>query len=373
MAEEADAFHSCVDKLRKAFREYDQTVDIVSCWESFLKYSFPDSLVHFDRYPEDPDTGLTPDFTANFGDYGIVGEVKRTFPQSEEGLETEMEQVLKYDQPLAFRRGPDDKRNVPSNQDTLLLLFDPGAAFQITDRITSYLKEDGPELEGNLNVVDASYDSTSVKSRYVFRLIPGQGAAFQDGCLPAEKSLQTRLIDERNAVEVYPKHFVEIKAREVLCNDEPPPLYMAVHLWTHVFYELLTEEQKEIWRLQNPQKTMEIEVTPESLTETLNKDFLEAEAVRTTWTRSALEFLSSAGLATKNEESYSVEYRYITQLYGHRQHHQEGKDELKVQKECGRALADFYCKENLGVGDDAIPGPDGEQKGYQQKLGELKE
>lgn len=368
MPEEAEAFHSCVDELRKAFREYDQTVDIVSCWQSFINYSFGDDA-YFDRYPEDPDTGLTPDFTINFGSYGIIGEIKRTFPQSKKGLETEIEQLVKYDQTLSLRQS-ETQFGTPESQDMLLLLFDPGAAYQITDRIVSYVEENGVDLDGALNVVDASYDSSSVKSRYVFRIVPGQDASFQDETLPREKSLEKILVNDREAIEVYPKHFVETKAKEVLCNDEPPPLYMAVHLWTRIFYDLLTEEQRETWRLQNPQKTMEVDVTPEDLADRLNDWYLEGDAVRVSWVRSALEFLSAAGLAREDGSDYVVEYRYLTQLYGHRQHHQKGKDELKVQKECGRALADFYCREHLGVGEDAVPGGDG-PKGIQQKLGEL--
>jgi len=49
MSDEREAFHSCVHDLREDFRVHDQTVDIVSCWQSFLQHSFPDSLAYFDR------------------------------------------------------------------------------------------------------------------------------------------------------------------------------------------------------------------------------------------------------------------------------------------------------------------------------------
>lgn len=353
MTDNRGAFHSCVTDLRETFRVYDQTVDIVSCWQSFLEYSYPDSLLYFDRFPEDPDTGLTPDFTAHFEDYGLIGEVKRTFPQSQVAFENEMEQLIKYDQTLGLQRDESGNINKPDKQDIFLIVFDPSAAYQISKRIQSYLSERGNPLQGNLILLDSVYDSSSVKSRYIFRVIPDQDAQLQDTSLPDDKRLQTILIEEQEGILVYPKHFVEIKAKEALCNDQPPPLYMAVFLWTKVFYHLLTPEQQEIWRLENPQKTLEIDIDPEELTEILNQNYLREGAVRVRWVRSALEFLASAGLAEETTDGYEVGYRYLTQLQGHRQYIQEGRDELKVQKECGRALADAYCRENLTVGKDA--------------------
>lgn len=369
MSDDRDAFHSCVDDLREDFRVHDQTVDIVSCWQSFLQHSYPDSLEYFDRFPEDPDTGLTPDFTAHFGEYGLIGEIKRTFPKNKKAFKKEMDQLIKYDQELKLQRNEGGELDTPEEQDILLILFDPSAAFQISKRVQNYLSEGEPPLEGSLVIIDSFYESSSVKSRYVFRAIPGQEMDFQDEALPGGKRLQTKLIDDQESISVYPKHFVDIKAREVLCNDQPPPLYMAVFLWTRVFYDLLSHEQRETWRLENPQKTLEIEVSPEELTARLNQEYLREGAARLQWVRKALEFLESSGLAEEHSSGYTVEYRYLTQLYGHKKHHQEGKDELMVQKECSRALADFYCKEHLSVGEDAKAEGDADTT-YQQKLGE---
>lgn len=369
MSDEREAFHSCIDNLREAFRVHDQTVDIVSCWQSFLQHSFPEALQYFDRFPEDPETELTPDFTAHFGDYGLIGEIKRTFPKDQTAFEKEMEQLISYDQQMELQCDDQGNRDTPETQDILLVLFDPSAAFEIAKRVQDYLSERDEALTGNLVIIDSFYEDSSVKSRYVFRAIPGQPMGFRDESLPEEKRLQTKVVEEQKSISVYPKHFVDIKAREVLCNDQPPPLYMAVFLWTRVFYDLLSDDQKEIWRLENPQKTLEIEISPEDLTDKLNEDYLREGAARLQWVRKALAFLESAGLATETSSGYTIQYRYLTQLYGHKKHHQEGKEELKIQKECSRLLADYYCKEHLSVGEDAMAERDAATT-YQQKLGE---
>jgi len=235
--------------------------------------------------------------------------------------------------------------------------------------VQDYLSNHEPALDGNLVIIDSFYEDSSVKSRYVFRAIPGQDMGFRDENLPEEKRLQAKLVEEQESISVYPKHFVDIKAREVLCNDQPPPLYMAVFLWTRVFYDLLSEDQKEIWRLENPQKTLEIQISPDELTEKLNREYLREGAARLQWVRNALAFLESSGLAEETSSGFTIHYRYLTQLYGHKKHHQEGKDELKIQKECSRALSDFYCKEHLSVGEDAKAKGETDTT-YQQKLGE---
>ena len=103
MPGEAERIRRCQEELMKAFRVYDQTVDVVSCLqcisEEWLKVQY------FDRYPEMPtekaNHRLTPDFTILFNDgYGIIVDVKRTFPNDEIAFKKELKDLKEYDRKL---------------------------------------------------------------------------------------------------------------------------------------------------------------------------------------------------------------------------------------------------------------------------------
>lgn len=354
MPDEAEAFRQCFEGLIKEFGNYDKTVDVVACWQSILSHGYADQLTYFDRFPEDPSSGLTPDFTALFGDYGIVFEIKRTFPQEEKAFENEVKQLLRYDDgSFTFRTGPGTQRAAPKTKDIVLILHSPSASFEIAARIEKLLADGKVKFQNSLIILETIYESADAISRYLFRKIPSQNRPFRDHALPPEKRFETILETNHKTLHSYPKHFVPWKAKYVFCNDEPPPLYMAVFLWTKVFYDLLGEGERENWRRGSPSKSFPIRIGASALT-TKVQNLLGDALIRRGWINKALDFMVASGLGSKvDAETYEVHYRNLTQMVGQRKF--AGTDEPHAQevKEYGALLADYHCKAILEHGKQA--------------------
>lgn len=103
MSTSPDSLSACIDNIYKTFLTYDTAVDIVSCFESFFINSYRNELIYFDRFPTIPPKRLTPDFTVLFDNYGLIFELKKTFPREEKAFEKELNQLLKYDSNLEFK------------------------------------------------------------------------------------------------------------------------------------------------------------------------------------------------------------------------------------------------------------------------------
>lgn len=367
MPEAADAFRDCVDSLLKEFGNYDRTVDVVACWQSILSYGYADHLTYFDRFPDDPKSGLTPDFTALFGDYGIIFEIKRTLPIEDVAFEKEMAQLLRYDSnDFTFRNGPGTERVLPKRKDIVLLLHSPSASFQIAARIEDLIKNGKIKFQNSLVILEALFESGDAISRYIFRKIPSQNRPFHDANLPNEKRFETILETEHKSLNAFPKHFVPWKVRQVFCNDDPPPLYMAVFLWTKLFYDLLSEEEKENWRKGSPSKSFPIKINSSALTKKA-EDALSGAVIRKGWINKALDFLVSSGLGERHGgDEYEVKYRNLTQLVGQRKYASAQESHIQEIKEYGALLADYHCKATMERGNSPPPATD--MKAKQAKL-----
>ena len=97
----------CLEKAQNEFSRYDQSVDVVSCWQTYFETSEYKALgSYFDRFPKSPNDGkqgLTPDFTVLIGnnnDYGLIFDLKTGITR--DNLESYIEkqllpQLKKYD------------------------------------------------------------------------------------------------------------------------------------------------------------------------------------------------------------------------------------------------------------------------------------
>ncbi len=340
-----ERFNECLQDLGDRFTTYDQAVDVVSCWQSVFEHLHADELTYFDRYPRMGENRLTPDFGVLFGeDYGIVGEVKRTFPMGDVAFKSVMQQLMNYDAPLPFRTGDDEVIN-PQNHDIMLITHHLDCS-EVMGRIQQLLEDpdSGISFERNLVIIGYTYDAGDRLSHYIFEKPPYENRPFTDTCLPEENRLEAIMGERRQKIRVSPGQFINYKVTQVFCNDPPPPLYTAVYLWMKVFWDYLSEDQWVIWRRKNPQTILPIEIIPRHLHQKINEEYIPRGGVKIGWLKDALEFLCQAGLAEKKEGNrYMVKFRNFTGKVGRREFTEEGEERIEELREYGSLLAHWFC------------------------------
>jgi hypothetical protein len=340
---------SPLQKWRNEFHVYDQAVDVVSCWETALGHIYSDVFndYYFERFPsipsDDTEDDLTPDFTVFFNDeYGIIGEVKRTFPDNDVAFNKELDQIANYDSDLEIRTGNDD-RVAPETCD-IILIISGSSAPQIGTRIKDRL---GParqfQIDRNIVLLRYQYNSDATLSRYEFQRVTQLDHEFRDTSLPDDISLSSLLGEEGDydTMKVYPKHFTPLKARKPLCNDQPPEPYLASILWHKVFPEFLSDEDYRRWRTGSAQKTIEFTQPATEITDTLN-DYMHEGQARRRWVVAALDFLDTANLANRDSGHYKVRFRDLVQDVG--EGFQDGAEMLQQSKELAYMLINRHCK-----------------------------
>lgn len=337
------------EELLKEFSVYDKAVDIVSCWESSMNYIYAEKFdrFYFDRFPS-LDTGektLTPDFTVFFDEsYGLIGEIKRTFPDDRQAILSELGQISNYDDELAIKHA-EGGYTAPDTCD-LVIIIEGSSAPQIGTRLQRIITEENEfDFSSNPILIRYHFNQDALMSRYEFQRVTQLEFEFQDDDLDAEDSLSYILGEEGEyqTLSVYPKHFSSFKVRKPICNDAPPGQYLATFLWHKIFPEYLNEDQYEIWQATNGQKEIPVEVSVDELTERVN-GYMHDGTVKQVWIRRALDFLCGADLAEEDEDGeYSIRFMGFVQDIGE-ENIQEGSQELDQARELAHIFIRRYCE-----------------------------
>lgn len=189
------------------------------------------------------------------------------------------------------------------------------------------------------------YNTSDTEARYVFRKFMGENRKFRDTFLPENESLEYILGDCAKALECFPRHFMQYKVNQVLCNDKPPELYTSVFLWTKVFYSYLSEEQKKDWTRGNPQKIQKILINYNELLDNLNQNYIIDGNIRKGWIIDAICFLEIANLAKRETEDQAhIYFKNLNKFVGHRHHISEGVAEQEEFGEYGHLIANEFCE-----------------------------
>jgi hypothetical protein len=346
----------CIEEQLKRFQVYDKTVDIVSCWEAVLNYSYGDEFpgFYFDRFPElQPERGskVTPDFTTYFStEYGLIGEIKRTFPNNKEAILNELEQIEKYDQKLGLRNRAGDYV-VPDVCD-IMVLIEGSSAPQIGTRLQRLINDPKTKFDSQPVLLRYQFNQDALDSRYEFQRVTELEYEFQDDHLPVKETLYNSIGEggDYNTLSTKPKYFKSYKVQKPLCNDPPPGSYLATFLWHKIFPDYLSEGQYEKWQASSGQKQIPIPITAEELRKKVN-DYMNDGTVRQNWIRTALEFLDEAELArdTKNiheeeEKDIVIQFMGLVPELGSKQSRQEALQELNQTRELARIFIQRYCE-----------------------------
>jgi hypothetical protein len=250
-------------EFRNVFTDYDQTVDVVSCWQSFAEFSLKGHIFfRFGKFQSTTAALLTPDFavanvtgeTSTAGPGSFICDVKKMpnpFPensteielkQAQERFGTAVSEVFKYSEPLKYVSQHFGLPQLTFAQHDVVLL----TPAEVSDNVYNYLKRTLPSpfnVGRPLVLVEYLYNQSDNLERYVFKW--KQGEANSPFSNPI---LRTEMIDKAQPMKVFPKHFIPYKIRHITCNDPVPPVYLLAFLWVEVFVKLLTEEQFDEWQ-----------------------------------------------------------------------------------------------------------------------------
>lgn len=345
----------CIEEHLTRFQVYDKAVDIVSCWEAYLTNIYGSKFedFYFDRFPSLDEGGkeLTPDFTAYFSkEYGFVAEIKRTFPNGDKAIRSELDQIATYDQELAIQTGAGNY--VTPETCDILVLIEGSSAPQIGLRLQRIIEDRSEDFDAEPVLLRYQYNQDALRSRYEFQRVTQLKYEFQDDHLDVESTLYDTIGKggDYETLPCFPQHFKSNKVQKPLCNDTPPGPYLATVLWHKIFPEYLTEEQFEKWQGSNGQTKLPVTVSVSEITDKVNS-YMHDGRVRKSWVRRSLEFLEGAELAECNEgEEYEIGYMGLVKDLGS-DIVQEDAGELAQTRELGRTFIQRYC-ENTGNSED---------------------
>jgi len=370
MGDDSKDYKSCYEKQLDLFTTYDQTVDVVSCWQAIFNYGYKNHFEYLDRFPNMQPGNYTPDFTILFNEkYGIIFEIKRTFPNDNDGFKRKVEQLMSYDKSLEFKKNDSGDSIVPEVHD-IVLLVGSSSSYEILRRINSLIDQDDDiNFNNNIIILEYQFNSLDRVSHYLFRKLPGNNGKFRDHHLPKEERLEYILGEQAKSLKSMPEHFFPYKINYVLCNDEPPEIYLSVFLWGHIFYYYLRDDQKLEWQRGNIQKIQSIEIDIDDLLSDINDNYLLHCSLRRGSLRRALKYLEIAGMARMiDDNNVEVRFRNLTYFLGHRKYSYVGEKEQDNIQEIRNNIADKYCNNISGkIGTD-VDGIGVKEKPTQTKL-----
>lgn len=350
---------SCRERLRKEFDVYDETLDIVSSWESVLSHSYKSEFenFYFDRFPSidhGEENPLIPDFTVFFSEeYGIIGEIKRTFPKGETEFRKRIQNLKNYDGYLPIEDS-NERKIVPDTIDLLVIISGTDAP-QIGTRLNRILNEN-EEFEFQNPPVLVRYQLTQTETfdRYDFQRVTQLESEFRDEVLPNEDSISNHMGEEGDygTLKVLPTYFGPEKIKKPICNDEPPGHHLSTFLWHKIFPEYLSRNEFLQWQMGQASKTIPIEESVDGITERIN-EYIQEGKVRRSWIKEALDFLCGAELAEKMDEDdvYKIKFRGLVKNVGSLDQ-DESVQFLNEIRELGTIFINRYCKytgENEGA------------------------
>lgn len=299
-------------ELKRSFATYERAVWTVNSVEGHLLHWYRDLVVCFDRYPRlerangDP---VTPDFVVVFkGNYVIIGEAKRAMGLTDRMLEDRFDQLMGYDNPLTVRTNYSNGVLKSADHDIWVLL-NPEYARKETLRLKPFVEaaRKNGKLKRSLVIFQVHYDSQQADPHWVCTWVTDSDR-FRDERLPRGRRLSERHQIQGEAIAIYPKLFAQVQAKHYFCNDDPPPIYIAVILWSRVFRNMMPEAERLDWVENDCSGEVEFVVTLDAIQTQGNTSLgtpLKKEALR-----KALDLLAKGQLAhDEGDGKYRIRYK----------------------------------------------------------------
>jgi hypothetical protein len=355
--------------LLKEFNDYDQTVDVVSCWHALSNFLFTSNkdkphFFRFGKFRTEEEDDLTPDFAiaesadGTIADRGsLICDIKKfpnPYPDTTSDEQQQLaykifgksvEEVFKYAVPLKF---VSDYAKLPkllfSKHDVVLL-----TPSEIVDPVYKFLTERVQKKPFNVGcplvLVEYFYSQADNLERYVFKW--KQGEANSPFSHPI---LRDRMVTKLQPLTVYPKHFLEYKIRHILCNDPPPDIYLIVFIWVEVLLKFLSPEEIELWQTASANRSIDIKLTAQQLHARLQEDYAAPFSIHDV--RRVLKMLCDLKRATltntAEEEAYTIHfYNLAGRAFRDVPGDQDGISQKSKFKEYGRLFGRLLAKKEL--------------------------
>lgn len=349
--------------LRNDYNNYDQTVDVVSCWQAISDYVLhADYFYRFGKFRDDSDSDLTPDFAVAWSaddteaDLGsLICDIKKLpnpYPESASDVELaeakkhfgfNVEEVFKYGQSLRYVSEQFGLPKLTFRKHDVVLL----TPSEVSSNVYNYLKEALPSRPFNIGLplvlVEYTYNEADQLQRYVF--VWKQGEANSPFSSPL---LNERMIRRGQPLLGYPKHFMPHKIRHVTCNDPAPSIYLIVFLWVEVFIKFLTDEQFEIWSLTSASTAVELVLRPVDVFNKVRDEYatdINLHDIKRAF--KDLVRIKRAILKDPTSETYVISFANLSGRYLRENSGQEGLDQKEKFKEYGRLFATLLAEKDL--------------------------
>lgn len=303
---------TCVDRRHHTFRTYNDTVDVISGWETvFGVYESYFDLYHFDRFPASTSDSIeyTPDFTVYFNDdYGVTAKVlpKTLHLDPPEIAESLLEMLSECDSGFAITRS-DGMDVVPTDMD--IVVFVPDSYSSQFGNILDTRFSSG-DLDIKNNVVLLRYGMDDERAHYIFQRETALGDEFREDELPDEESLNETIGPDGDyqSYKLGTREFLRPKTKKPIYNVSPPESYLATFLWMKEFPTELARDDFIDWKKGKINKQKQISVDCQRLTDKLNTERIVDGELRVEWITQTLEFLCTTKNAEGDNNSYHVMY-----------------------------------------------------------------
>jgi hypothetical protein len=348
----------------KEFNDYDQTVDVVSCWHALSDFLFQNSyFFRFGKFRTKEKIELTPDFAIAESKDGsvaalgsLVCDVKKfpnPYPESGDAQELEaaykifgssVEQVFKYGVPFSYISDQAKLPKLVFDKHDVVLLTPEEIVDSVYRYLVTRLGAKPFDVGRPLVLVSYYYSQAEQLERYVFKWKQGElNSPFSNPVLA------DRMVSKSQPLTVFPKHFLKYKIRHVLCNDSPPSIYLLVFIWVEVLLKFLSPDEIELWQSTGSTRIREIEITAQQLHRKLCDEYSAPFALRDV--KRALDTLCAikrAVLKDRSREVYAIQfYNLANRMFTESPGEQEGLVDRTKQREYGRLFAQLLAKKEI--------------------------
>lgn len=308
-----DQYERCVEQAFAEFRAYDEVVDTVAAWEQFLSDISVTNEFDFRWFPEpitsDAFSEQAPTFTASLTpEYSIVADVIQDVASDAEVFRERLAPFTTVETSDTAHDG-----TTPETVDICLLIADDQAQ---TARVHLDSFDDAFLRDPHVVPLEFSLIEQDTTPKYKFERMSLVGENFRDGSLPDCSQMSTQMSADGGlaSIQIPVSDFDRHKVTGVLCNKQPPSLYLACHMWDRVFYDQLNDSQQIEWQRQDPNQTLSFEVEVGSLTDDLNEYYIPNGSVSPDWVNETLEYLCIVETAQKlTDIRYQIDFRNLSE------------------------------------------------------------
>ena len=182
-----------------------------------------------------------------------------------------------------------------------------------------------------LVLFSATCDDQQARRKWILVWVDEHGDKFRDSMLPEARRFSKRHQDDGESIVIYPDEYTAAQSVDHFCNDDPPPIYIAIILWSRIFPRMIPVDKNQDWVERDCVGTVEFDTDVNGIITAsqtyLNKYILKAELIK-----NVLSLLSKAGLVRScGGGKYTIFYKKFAPPRDE-DSWEESDEELKVDK-----------------------------------------